>query len=140
MSDYQYGVYILQVYAGTSDLSKSGVLESFKLRYGGNASVEALGKISRGLSVMAVQKEFKKISQKEGIDVSRASLNEAILKIGGKSPSSVKLVAEGIASAGSEIASGIGEAVSFGKWLIPLALIGGIIYLGIQTGYFKRAG
>lgn len=140
MSDYQYGLYILQLYAGSGELSKAAVLESYKLRYGGNAAVEALGKISRGLSVIAVQKKFKQIADKEKIDVSRASLNAAILEVGGKAPSSVKLVAEGIAAAGSEISGGIGQALSFGKWLIPLALIGGIIYLGIQTGYFKRAG
>lgn len=141
MTDLSYGLYILQVYANQGGLSPPGVIASYRRRYMGDGAVASLGKLARGLSVGALSPKLRSLAEKEGEDVSRASLNDILLKLGGKSESTISIVGDGLKGAAEELGD-LGGKVASGalsglKYLAIIAVVGGIIYLGVQTGAFR---
>lgn len=139
MSDYAYGVYLIQVWAGISGADPQKAVVDFKSKNSSDA-ITALGNVfnTQHLSIDSAKSQFQKLIDDGAGDIpTLADLNAAILAVAGTPPSTWSVVKDALAETGQQLEAGASIAFTGLKWVTALAAVGLVVYLGIQSGAFR---
>lgn len=139
MSDYAFGVYLIQVWAGISGADPQQAVSDFKSKNSSDA-ITALGNVfnTQHLSIDSAKAQFQKLIDDGAGDIpTLADLNAAILAVAGTPPSSWSIVKDALAETGKQIEAGASIAFTGLKWLTVLAGIGLAVYIGWESGAFR---
>lgn len=140
MSDYAFGVYLIQQWADVAGTDKQAAVIGFKAAYGEDA-IKGLGSVfnSQHLNVTAARAEMRKLLDNGSSPEhpTLADLNSVILNVAGTPPSWGTVVSDAVKETGSQLAAGASIAFTGLKWVTVLAGIGLAVYVGFQSGFFR---
>ena len=141
MTDYAYGVYILQSWASVGGGDAATVTQNFLAKYGKDA-ISAIGNVfnTQQLNVVSVKSEFQKLLD-AGSDInspSESDINQAILNVAGTPPSFGKIVEQGVGDTVKQ-AETVGAAALTGlKWVAVVAVVAGLVFVAYELGWLRE--
>lgn len=129
------GYYVLQTYASAVGLSAVEVQSNYRNRYT-EQGIASLGEMSGGVNFEALADQFRQLVHqyeqdgRDPADPIKADLNQALITVGGMPPSKLDSALSAAQDTVAKVEEVGGKVVSWGKWVIPLAIIGLIVWKG----------
>jgi hypothetical protein len=127
-ADYDYGVYVLGMYASAANVSQADVIAAYKASYGGDDAVSAVGSMAHGIDVTQIQSKLAAVASSNGdsVQVAQADINQILIDLGAVVPPIPKIAVQAVVQTAEQV--GTAAAVVAGGYGLYL-LVGGALAL-----------
>lgn len=139
MTDYDYGVYILQRYADVAQISSQALVQNFGSKYSRD-DIASLGRLAALAKLDEIKRQFGILVAKTPTIAlgfpTLAALRGAIATAGAKQPGNVELITSGVVDGVKDAAKVV--AVGLGGYALIVGVLAALV-IAQQTGALKYA-